>query len=149
MQIKKLRLGGEEAEHYVISDKGDIWNTRNGYMLQPQRTGYKHVRIGMPSGYKNVRIHRAVAETFIHDIGEDEVVNHLDGNKLNNNLINLEIVSQSNNVKHSLESRRKAKADRMSRREYVKMLNQVENQIELIKAYEARTGKKESKFGDC
>lgn len=44
--------------------------------------------------------HRLVAETFIGPIPKGKVVNHKDGNRLNNSVDNLEIVSQRDNVLH-------------------------------------------------
>lgn len=49
----------------------------------------------------NCYVHRLVAETFI-GIGFEMTVNHKDSNKHNNWLKNLEVVSQSVNVKHAL-----------------------------------------------
>ena len=47
---------------------------------------------------KNCYIHREVAKLFIGNIPDGFVVNHKDGNKLNNSVYNLEIISQSDNV---------------------------------------------------
>jgi hypothetical protein len=44
--------------------------------------------------------HRLVAEYFINNPNLLPVVNHIDGNKLNNNIYNLEWVNYSDNAKH-------------------------------------------------
>ena len=44
--------------------------------------------------------HRLIAETFIDNPKNLPIVNHIDGNKLNNNINNLEWVSCSDNTKH-------------------------------------------------
>ena len=46
-------------------------------------------------------VHRLVAETFILNSNNYPVVNHIDGNKLNNSVNNLEWCNQSENVRHS------------------------------------------------
>lgn len=49
----------------------------------------------------NFYIHRLVAKYFIGDIPSGYVVNHKDGNKLNNHYSNLEIVTYSENIRHA------------------------------------------------
>ena len=46
--------------------------------------------------------HRLVAETFLENLEHLPVVNHIDGNKLNNDIYNLRQVSLSENVSYSL-----------------------------------------------
>lgn len=46
-------------------------------------------------------LHRVVALEFI---GGEGVVNHIDGNKTNNDISNLEIVTQKQNVRHAIET---------------------------------------------
>lgn len=52
---------------------------------------------------KTVRIHQLVAETFIGEIPKGYHVHHKDGNKQNNNVCNLEIVSQKDHVKETMK----------------------------------------------
>lgn len=53
------------------------------------------------TGNRQERTHRLVAEAFIGEIKDGYEVNHIDGNKLNNNLSNLEIVSHLENMQHA------------------------------------------------
>jgi len=49
------------------------------------------------------RVHQLVANTFIRIPTKEEEVNHIDGNKLNNTIANLEIVSRKSNNKKYID----------------------------------------------
>jgi len=52
---------------------------------------------------KKHSVHRLVAIAFIDNFNKKTDVNHIDGNKLNNNINNLEWVTKSENIKHSIK----------------------------------------------
>lgn len=52
---------------------------------------------------KNYSVHRLVAQAFIPNPSNLSDVNHIDGNKLNNNIDNLELCTRSQNLKHALQ----------------------------------------------
>lgn len=89
--------------------KWDIQVSSLGYIIRPdgvktyptirKDTGYGVVFIG-----KTISIHRLVAETFIPNPGNLSDVNHIDGDKSNNRVDNLEWVSRGSNIKHSYDS---------------------------------------------
>lgn len=54
-----------------------------------------------PSIFKPIRVHRLVAEQFIGKIGEGMEVDHIDGDRTNNKLNNLRIVSHAENIKNA------------------------------------------------
>lgn len=66
-----------------------------------QSNGYKSVMLTKESKSKRFLIHRLVAIAFIPNPNEFPVVNHIDGNKLNNNVENLEWCTHSYNLKHA------------------------------------------------
>lgn len=78
--------------------------------------GYARVHLSKDGVKKKVLLHRAIAKTFLfknYVKGFDcEVINHIDGNPLNNKVGNLEWVTQSQNVKHSFSilNRRNSRA---------------------------------------
>lgn len=109
MLIKFLRYQGVTSDKYLVSDTGRVWNAETGRELKLQDTGYLHVRINHGGKMLNIRVHKAVAETFIRDVKAGEVVNHLNGDKQYNFRVNLEITTQSENVKHSIKMRNKLK----------------------------------------
>src|SRR5690606_30393124 len=69
-------------------------------LLRPQQNGRGYLKVSL--GRSNVRyIHRLVAEAFL-PIPEGEAhVNHIDGNKANNVLSNLEWVDRVGNAQHA------------------------------------------------
>ena len=99
---------------YEISNTGKVRNLRRddknrtypGKILKPGRTknGYLFVLLSVNGVTKNCMIHRLVAETFLHKVDENLEVNHIDGNKENNSVTNLEWCTRSYNLKHSIDN---------------------------------------------
>lgn len=65
--------------------------------------GYEFIVLRKNSLSKNKMIHRLVAETFTSNPNNYYCVNHIDGNKLNNRVENLEWCTQSENLKHAIK----------------------------------------------
>ena len=63
--------------------------------------GYYQVVLHKNKIGKGHLVHRLIAEAFIKNTLNKKTVNHKDGNKLNNNLDNLEWMTQSENCKHA------------------------------------------------
>ena len=66
--------------------------------------GYYHIGLCENGMRKNIDVHRLVAQTFIPNIDNKPQVNHIDGNKLNNRVDNLEWVTKSENEKHAFKT---------------------------------------------
>ena len=93
-----------------VDGDGNIWRlktrTRTGRLrdIHPIRAdkksvcGYRFVRCGRK--YR-AYVHRIVWRINRGPIPEGKEINHLDGNKGNNKLSNLEVVSKGENIKHS------------------------------------------------
>ena len=78
-----------EHPDYEVSNSGQVRNKRTGRILKPllnRENGYVRVSLNGQRYY----IHRLVAQAFYDNSRTDMDVNHIDGNKLNNNLANLE-----------------------------------------------------------
>jgi hypothetical protein len=86
--------------NYLIYDNGDVYNSMTGKMLKGSigENGYKYYRLSKDGNKKMLYAHRLVAEHFIDNPQNLPVVNHIDGNKLNNNIDNLEWASYSKNT---------------------------------------------------
>lgn len=65
-----------------------------------------HVKISYKTdlGIKREGVHRLVYRYFKGEIPKKMVINHLDGNKKNNHIDNLELTTQSENIKHAYRS---------------------------------------------
>lgn len=95
-----------EAPNYAISNLGRVVNLENMTLLRPKldRTGY--VKVVMYAGDKRVerRVHRLLAEAFIDNPDNLPFVNHIDGDKTNYAIENLEWVTPKENSQHASET---------------------------------------------
>ena len=116
--IKEKQEKGEKIEdlsgwvvlksnpNYLINPKGQIANKKTKQILKGfDRCGYQ--RVGLQG--KNYSVHRLVYETFIGEISDDLIIDHIDGNRNNNDVSNLQAISQKRNTKKSYENPRKGK----------------------------------------
>lgn len=103
-------IDGEEwkfiDEHYHISNYGRVKSFWHGKtkILKPVATpnGYLRVSLIINGEKKGGMIHRLVAENFLPNHDNNLVVNHIDGQKLNNHASNLEWCTLQENVKHAV-----------------------------------------------
>lgn len=64
-----------------------------------KRNGYLWVKLSKKSKTTSKKVHKIVAESFLNHIpnGHKKVIDHIDNNKLNNSLKNLQIITQREN----------------------------------------------------
>lgn len=87
---------------YRINNNGDVIGKRGHLMtINCDTSGYPQLRI--PPKYCR-KIHKLVAELFMEGGDPTLQVNHIDGNKKNNNVSNLEYVTQRENILHSIRT---------------------------------------------
>ncbi len=94
---------------YFITSKGLIFSLASGELKQlnptmrgKNRNQYLFVRLELEGKLKGVNIHRLVAENFLGPKPSDEhVINHIDGNKQNNDVSNLEWTTVAGNTQHA------------------------------------------------
>lgn len=88
--------------NYTITKTGLIKNckTKKKVTSYIATNGYVRVRLQKNGERHNYALHRLVAETFIPNPNQYPEVNHIDGNKLNNHVSNLEWCTRSQNMKH-------------------------------------------------
>ena len=87
---------------YEISSLGKTRNLQ-GKVLKTyvQNSGYEQIKINYQGLHIHKSIHRLVAEAFIPNPLNNPCVNHIDGNKLNNTVNNLEWCTNSENILHA------------------------------------------------
>ena len=103
----------ESSLNYEVSNFGSVRNIKTGKMLKvaTNNSGYKLVCLSNKNIKQTSYIHRLVAEAFV-DTELDprtSVVNHIDGNKSNNTIKNLEWATYTDNAYHG-RARLKVKA---------------------------------------
>jgi hypothetical protein len=84
-----------------VFQKGTYFKYKGRILKQATCKGYKRVTLCKNSSTKRFQVHRLVAMLFIENIENKPCVNHIDGDKLNNNYTNLEWCTYSENEKHS------------------------------------------------
>ena len=98
----------EANSDYMVSDHGRILSFKGKSKLIISSTitskGYEHVAIRQKGIYIGYSVHRLVATAFIPNPRRLPQVNHLDGNKLNNHVANLEWCDAYDNVMHAIRT---------------------------------------------
>lgn len=92
---KKLTI-----KDYEITKDGQIINKNTNHILKPQPNGKGYLRVSI--GGKLMFVHRLVAEKYIPNPDNKLQINHIDGNKLNNCVENLEWVTNQENRTHAV-----------------------------------------------
>lgn len=92
-------------EGYFITETGEVFSTRRGKLqirkLHFINGGYLRVNMRIGESTKCKLVHRLVAEAFLPNPYNKPEVNHIDGDKENNHVANLEWCTRSDNLKHS------------------------------------------------
>lgn len=91
----------KDYPHLLVSRAGNVWTTIYNRELHPLVTnrGYLRVNLSKDKTVKRVHVHRLVAEAFIPNPDNLSEVDHIDGNKLNNTVENLQWISHSDNMR--------------------------------------------------
>lgn len=103
---------------YQVSNKGRVKSLRNNIILKQsaERNGYPCIVLSVGNKPKTFYVHHLVSEAFVGnrpkgrmngDWNKKFVINHKDENRLNNNIENLEIITQSENIKYGTAEKRR------------------------------------------
>ena len=85
---------------YKISNHGDVYSCKRLKILKQMTTTYGYLIVTL--NQSKVKVHRLVAEAFILNSLNKPHVNHIDANKKNNNINNLEWATAQENTDHKL-----------------------------------------------
>lgn len=92
---------------YEVNQLGQIKATKSGKILSPQLGSNGYYKVGLRKEVNGTKVreilHRLVAKAFVPNPHNKPQVNHIDGNKLNNNACNLEWVTASENSQHAFD----------------------------------------------
>ena len=97
----------KEFPSYQISNRGNIKNSKGQLLVIGRRksnSGYIQVRLFREGKYEYRYLHRLIAEAFLPNPHNYRTVNHIDGNKLNNSIDNLEWASDEMQQRHAFLS---------------------------------------------
>ena len=94
----------KDFNNYEVSSYGRVRRKYlKGYKYRKPviQNEYSSITFSVGCGFKKFQIHRLVAIEFLENNNNKPCVNHIDGNKSNNNVSNLEWCTHSENEKHS------------------------------------------------
>lgn len=93
---------------YKISEYGEILSAKRNKFLKTHRTrrGYDRISLSCQGRKQNHYVHRLVGEAFLEppENVNQNLINHIDGNKNNNHFSNLEWASPSENFNHAVRT---------------------------------------------
>lgn len=158
-------------ERYAVSNMGRVRSNISGKILSQRRAGNGYLRVNLRKGnikYEKptvMHVHRLVAESFLSSIKGKTCVNHIDGNKTNNHVDNLEWVTSKENTAHAIrnglmnpnysgmneKSRVKSKVSHNTKlyREKMQKINQMIGQTRPVLQIDIKSGEVLQEYINC
>lgn len=113
MSLERFKYIDGFDNKYLVSTWGNVYRfetvdldipigivkSKNFHPITPQETSKGYLRVGLFRNGKRkwYKVHRLVAQAFIENPEHKPQVNHIDGNKKNNSITNLEWVTDTEN----------------------------------------------------
>lgn len=88
----------------IIRSNGKSHTVKSKILRSAIDDGYEKVALSGSGKLRTFRVHRLVANAFCIKKENDTEVNHIDGNKLNNNADNLEWTTRKGNMRHAFDT---------------------------------------------
>jgi len=127
---------------YLVTEDGKVWSEHTNRFLKPcNNHGYQNISLG--GGTKNKRfIHRMVAECYIPNPNNYEEVNHINNNRSDNRVENLEWCTTQMNTEHTRKQGRNSKGENHVHSKVT------EDQVREIRAIYSRKEMSQAKLGE-
>lgn len=101
----RINIKGEDVEGYFLCRDGKIWSEKQNHFLKLNVNGGYYSQTIQHRGTRcSFRVHKQIAQAFIPNPNNYDIVNHKNGNRLDNDVENLEWCTQSTNIKHAHEN---------------------------------------------
>ena len=144
MEKRQVKLNNELTQYYITED-GKLYNEKTKRWYKGSFSGGYHKYDLVWKGKKYSKLtHRLIAEAFIPNPNNYPAVNHIDGNKLNNIINNLEWVTISENNFHAYNTGLKRRTNGRENRQKITeelLLNEEWKQYQNSNYYISRSGK--------
>lgn len=130
--IKNINIE-EYKDYYWITNFGRCFSKKTSKEIKSHiNDGYYKVNL-YDVNHQNTkfRIHHLVYITFMNDYNDKNIIDHIDGNKLNNNLNNLRCISQSDNIKNAYKNN-----DKMYQKNKIEIYDLENNLIKEVESTE-------------
>lgn len=124
--MNKELIGYEE--NYTINSNGTIYSNKVKDYLKPnphKDIGYYCVSLWKNNKGTTYYVHRLIAHHFIPNPDNKPEVNHIDGDRNNNNVSNLEWVTSSENSQHAVDTGLRTYTNRLTKDEFLECLHSV------------------------
>lgn len=131
---------------YSVSSKGRVRNDVTGYLFNPQIVkGYARVVLHKNKVTTRFLVHRLVASAFVNNDENKEFVNHKNGVRTDNCLLNLEWVTASENTLHRYQVLKHSLSDEARQKISKSLTGNKLSEETKMKISEANKGQKRSR----